>query len=881
MKSFLCNKQSCLVLLLGCLLSISLESKAQTTLSAGDVVIVGWNATDNSTNTVSADDNFDFLLLKDVAAGTQVYFTDLGWIGSAFQQNENNGCSATTGAVSDGCVKWTASTAMNAGTQVRVDCKVNLTASSGTITGILQAGGVSTYMSLATGTDQIFAFQGSLASPTLIAAVQYGSGSWTAGVIAACSTSSSISNDPGLSVGSYAMLYTSTLNNNYYSGTTVSGTASILRTAILNTSNWTGNDVTTFTFPLATTFAAGIVWQGTTNNWSTTSNWSCTCVPSGTDDVIIPDGASAYPTISAATVSARTITIGSAASLTVSGTGVLQISGSINNSGTFAASAGGITFNGSTAQTIPASAFTSNTIEDLVINNSAGVTIGGTLNIAATGSLIVSSGTFTTGGFLTMLSTASGTARIGNSAGTISGNVTIQRYIAGGRRAYRFLGHPLTTSQNLSILTDDIDITGTGGVINGFTGTTTNKASAFWYNGATANGNTSLDPGWTAYTTTNGGSTANTWDKGEGLLIFIRGAIGQGLNGAPYTPSAVTLDMTGAVNQGSQVITVTKGTNTTYALVGNPLPSQVSMSALTRGGGISSFYYTYDARSGSYGAYTARLYSNGEILPSCGAFIADLTSSSTITFNESSKSSSTPMSTIFKTTAVNDHLLLHITSNQDTISWDQLEVYFDNATLNDSDANDAPKFVNPELNLYTYSNDNKHLAIDMRPYKDGEIIPLGINSAPENSYALKAEQFIMSAGTNVFLHDKYLNKVQQLSPGYVYNFDVTSDPLSQGGRFALQTSGIPAKVEGLAAGVIAELAPNPARDIVNVAYKVPAAGKAEIHIINIHGAVCYSVVAAIQTSGVLQLPVKDLPAGLYVVEFACSGQKVQQKFIKE
>jgi hypothetical protein len=70
----------------------------------------------------------------------------------------------------------------------------------------------------------------------------------------------------------------------------------------------------------------------------------------------------------------------------------------------------------------------------------------------------------TTGSNLTLKSDASGTARVGNSAGTLTGNVTTETFIPGGRRAYRFLGNPFTTAQAMSSLIDDIYVTGDGTV---------------------------------------------------------------------------------------------------------------------------------------------------------------------------------------------------------------------------------------------------------------------------------------------------------------------------------------------------------------------------------------------------------------------------------
>jgi hypothetical protein len=255
----------------------NLSVNAQTTLAAGDIVIIGWNATDNNINTPGnayTDDDIDFLLLRDIDANTVIFFTDFGWTGTGFQQNElsTSGCTTGTGAISDGCIRWTTASAMVKGTQVRVGVKNGLIASAGTVTSINGSVG-GTQMSLSTSTDQIFAFQGSLASPTLIAAVQYGGSTWSGSGITTCSpTSSSISNNPGVNVGGFAFLFTPTTDNNQYTGSK-SGSITTIRTNVLNAANWAGNS-TALTFPQVSGFSVLPVHVTSFTGKNTTSGHS-------------------------------------------------------------------------------------------------------------------------------------------------------------------------------------------------------------------------------------------------------------------------------------------------------------------------------------------------------------------------------------------------------------------------------------------------------------------------------------------------------------------------------------------------------------------------------------------------------------------------------
>ncbi len=217
-------------------------------------------------------------------------------------------------------------------------------------------------------------------------------------------------------------------------------------------------------------------------------------------------------------------------------------------------------------------------------------------------------------------------------------NITVERFIT-AKRAFRFLGHPFTTSQALTILTDDIDITGTGGSSNGFTTTQSNAPSAFWFNPATADNTTGgNNPGWVAFTNTNGAST-NSWDQYEMVRILVRGTPGQGLTGGIYTPTAVTLDMTGAINQGTHTVTLTKGAGSTFVSCGNPFWSGVQMNTVAKGANIGANYYVWDATSGTAGAYVTNAFTLSYILPPGAALIttASANSSNTLAFEEADK----------------------------------------------------------------------------------------------------------------------------------------------------------------------------------------------------------------------------------------------------
>ena len=192
-----------------------------------------------------------------------------------------------------------------------------------------------------------------------------------------------------------------------------------------------------YTTTTSITITSPGTWQGTTSaDWNNAANW-CGGIPTSATNVIIPSGTPNNPVVSTATASSHNITIASGASVTVNGQ-PLQISGSITNSGIFDASMGAIELNGSTAQSIGTNIFLNHSVSDLIISNtsSSGVTLNDSLNIYRSLTYGASGTNLTTNGNLTLKSTISQTAYIGNMTGhTLTGDVTVERYIATGTGA--------------------------------------------------------------------------------------------------------------------------------------------------------------------------------------------------------------------------------------------------------------------------------------------------------------------------------------------------------------------------------------------------------------------------------------------------------------
>ena len=629
-------------------------------------------------------------------------------------------------------------------------------------------------------------------------------------------------------------------------------------------------------------------WVGGTSghetDWNTAANWGCGIIPGTTDDVTIPVTVSA-PTIgTGANGTVHSITIASGATVTLNSGYSLNVTGTLTNDGTITG-AGTLLLNGSAAQTITGTGVVSN----LNLNNTNGASISsGSVTIKA--ALTLTAGTLTTGGNLTLGSDAGGTARIAplpSSGAAISGNVTVLQYIQGGYRRYRFWSHPFSTDIALSQIESYIDITGNGGVANGFTATNTNSPSAYWYTPISGNSSLAYDPGWKPFTSALSTSGVNAFHKYEGIRLFVRGAKGQGLDGLPYTPSDVTIGMSGPVNQGDITVSLSKGSsaNEDYNMVGNPYPSPVDIgtviyNAKTAGNIAGTAFYIWNATLSPGGQYQAITITNTpySLEGNCAFQVRATTNAATLQFHESNKSA-TASYELFK--SIPEYVSLFIYDNNYQ-PWDMMYLKFNEAaTDNDDNDYDAAKLLGPSLNLYSLSADNHKLTIDGRPYQTGKVIPLGIQSAYQQEFIIKAEAMALPQGGKLYLHDKYLNQYVLLQQGTEYRFTITKDAASQGdNRFELSLD--PSNVDAVTTNAFGvNIFPNPATDKVTVSVTNDKKENTTVKMLDLSGNCVFTNSLGLQNVASVDIELGKYAAGMYMIEVTAGDHKTVQKLVKD
>ena len=290
---------------------------------------------------------------------------------------------------------------------------------------------------------------------------------------------------------------------------------------------------------------------------------------------------------------------------------------------------------------------------------------------------------------------------------------------------------------------------------------------------------------------------------------------------------------------------------------------------------------------GNRGAYVAKQFSSDYILPAQAAFVTNVFSGSKgyIYFSESSKSSSTPAA-VLKGTSVDFNLEMTVEDSAG-IKWDQIIVDFDTVGMTVQDTFDMVKLNNPDVDFYTLSADNQSLSVDVRPYEDQKTIKLGFMPYMENRFVYKVANMSIPAHVKLYLHDKHLNKTEEITPGFEYWFDATSDTSTYGeDRFSINMVGKLDTDTSVSVNAIPvkkatrmQLIPNPAVNSVKVSFD-KLEGPAVVYLTDMSGKV---VVAQPVNSGEgsIIINLQTLPSGMYLAGIKGESVSISTKLIKQ
>lgn len=500
-------------------------------------------------------------------------------------------------------------------------------------------------------------------------------------------------------------------------------------------------------------------WTGAINqDWNNAGNWACNQIPTIVTNVFIANGLPNYPLLSTgASGKAYHITIEDEASVTVSGN-TLQIAGDISNAGTFTATEGTIEMKGSVAQSISANVFSTNTLMNLIINNAAGVTLGGALNI--TGIVTPALGNFNSAGYLTLVSTVSQTALIeGTGSGSITGNINMQRYLPSSF-GYKYFSSPFQGA-TVAELADEVNLTETFPTF--YTYDENHSRDSL--------GHTVYYSGWTKYTETT-----------NALIPMAGYAANMGTGTLP-----VTVTMSGVVNNGTISTTLynrnrkyTKGFN----LVGNPYPSPIDWNAggWTKTNIDNALYFfnagNTDRYTGIYSSYVNGVSTGNatNIIAAMQGFFVHVTDPVSVSDYPVSATLGTTNSVrinnlnpVFKSASIDPRPAIRLSAGFELnhAIEDAAVVYFDpTASVRFDKEKDALKLKNTDEqvpNIYTLADGHK-LSINglSEPSDSVSFIPIGLTTYRDGWINLRAENADELPFMQVYLSDAETGKYHDL-----------------------------------------------------------------------------------------------------------------------
>ncbi|MFI5137486.1 MAG: DUF2341 domain-containing protein [Sphingobacteriales bacterium] len=605
-------------------------------------------------------------------------------------------------------------------------------------------------------------------------------------------------------------------------------------------------------------------WKGLSTSITSASNWINTTTGvteapvNGNVNWVIPAGLAHYPVLTADTA-LYGLTIAAGAYINLNGH-TLKVGCNIYNSSggqiMYASSSSSkIKWNGSNANQYYYGANTALTAElgAMEVNNSSAGTVtisGGPVDIfnlltITKGNLVIGSSPAA----LTLKSTSTLTASVSAipAAYSITGNVSVERYISGGTsvyRGYRLLSSPIYTASSgsnhyfdLSYLLLYAPVTGTLGTAGGLT--KTGNPSMYLYRDNVAFTNGTFNTGnFRGVNTINNSPLYNigvdydgtfSLHPGTGVMFFYRGNLSN--IATKYfigtVAEANTFVSTGTLNQ--QAVTVTNWYTqlstlqystvagnagySGYNLVGNPYASSIDWNTFSTTSSTAGIYgpnvgptiYIFNEVSKVYATYNGALGTNGgtSIIPSGqGFFVKATASGASLTFNEAAKTNSQYSG---PTQATGNTLLLaaHHTTNKapqylrlelaaDSVNKEETIVSFDNSSKNQYAVNEDSQFLpgSGEVSLSSMSADNVKLAINTIPYPklNPTTVKLNVNAATNGQYNLNTTGVInVPQLYQVWLKDAYNKDSSDIRHNSSYKFNVSkSDTNSFGSnRFTL------------------------------------------------------------------------------------------------
>jgi len=460
------------------------------------------------------------------------------------------------------------------------------------------------------------------------------------------------------------------------------------------------------------------------------------------------------------------------------GSNLTNPAGQLNVSGNLAVNAGAtlnhndgtVVFNGGSDQNFGGGGKIFNNI---TVNKSGG-SLQLTSQVNLTGVLGVQSGTTVQTGssLLVLLSSsdgATGNASIGPlpSGASISGSVSVRRYMAEEGRIYRYISSPIQSMSVAQLQASGIIISGT---FDGASPCPGCQPSMYQWN-ETLTGDNAV--GYEPFPPT---SNAEAMEVGRGYATFVPDNV---------IPGNVTINFSGAVNSGSIQLPVTftntgNPTSDGWNLVGNPYPSSISWDdgSWTKDNISSVIAVRDNGAGGVYRYWDGTLTFNGipdGVIATGQAFWVRATSASPeLIVEEAAKVDQTGV--FFRKDLRDEPANILAISLKKGADEDIAYYKVRKNAKTELDDLDAPKLNNAIFDISTLTPGGISMAINAtdKPIC-GEPLALRIQDVTNGNYTISARTVGLFEGYQVTLADKYTNSNVDLTSGDEYEFTVTNE----------------------------------------------------------------------------------------------------------
>ncbi len=516
------------------------------------------------------------------------------------------------------------------------------------------------------------------------------------------------------------------------------------------------------------------VWNGSVDsNWNNPLNWTPNVVPNGCAmNVIIPN-LPIDPVINIP-VSIGDVTINANAHLTINST--LSVCG--DWLGGVGASAlvdgtGELILNGSTSQTVSGRT----RIDQFVLNNVTGVALqaGSTLEIFEELALQIGE-LNTTSGTLRLLSTAANHCAIindfGSNTGTLNGNITAQRFVAGTVNDQQHqIGIPVQA--NLSALG-----AGAGG---GFFISTVDcnevqpaagspDGKVYQWHEERPNSIPALDcilDGWEIKT------GATPADKGRAYSVKINPNTTLNVTGVPNL-SGTAVAVTNLGNQGYNLPTLQSSPNYTFDagwhLLTNPYPSGYTYQQEPGFNALAFVYIPTGAFSGSYQPLTP-----GSVLAPFQGFMVQRTASGNATFNFHNAQRNTNGNSNFYQINNAETLNIEISGNG---FMDATDLSFNVNSTNTFDADYDLRKQRSDLGqptLFTGNHTFPYAVNNLTGIQQTSTVEMGVIPGAPGNYTITINGISSFDPTSyIYLEDKVTGTLQNVRTNNTYTFSMTT-----------------------------------------------------------------------------------------------------------